>query len=198
MPLPMPITRRRLIATTGAGLAAGGAAAALTACGGTGREEPSAQRDVELLQRALDAEAIVSGLYRLAGRQRLDAPVSEAIDTFEAQSSRHRAQLTGRIEDAGGVPAESDARAPAAESVVEAIRIALDDAIAVTHEIVGGLSSPQARRTVYEVMTADAAQLAVFRGILGEGQVPVAFVTGSAEQPLTTEGAPADEPEDGS
>lgn len=193
----MSITRRRLIAISGVGLAAGGTA--LAGCGGDGREEPSAQRDVELLQPALDAEATLSGLYRLARRQQLDPPVAEAIDAFDQRSSRHRRQLARRIEDAGGTPAEPDTRAPAGESVIEAIGIALGDALAAAHRIVGGLSSPEARRTIYEVMTADAAQLAVIRGILGEVQAPVAFVTGGPEPPLTTEDETAEaEREDGS
>jgi hypothetical protein len=192
----MPITRRRLIAASGATLAAGGAAATLTACGGDGRTEPSAERDIELLQRALDAQASVSDLYRVARRQALDPPVVNAIETFDRRSSRNQRQLALRIEDAGGTPAEPDIRTPAAESVVEAIGIALDDAIAAEHGIVGHLSSPAARRTVYEAMTSDAAQLAAFRGILGEVQVPAAFVTGDSQPHLGTEGeGEAGEPE---
>jgi hypothetical protein len=194
----MPITRRRLVAASGAGLAAGGAAALISACGGDGREEPSAERDTELLQRPLAAEATLSDLYRRAQRQQLDQPVAEAVEAFGEQASRHERQLTRQIGNAGGTPAGADTSPPAAESVVEAIRLPLDDAITAAHGIVGDLSSPQARRTVYEVMTANAGQLAAIRGTLGEEQVPVAFVTGRPESPLTTEDAPADtEPEGG-
>jgi hypothetical protein len=183
----MPITRRRLVTTSGAGLAAGGAAALISACGGDGREAPSAQRDAELLQRPLAAEATLSALYRRAQRQPLDPPVGEAMEAFGTQASGHERQLARQIEAAGGTPGDPDTDPPAAESVVEAIRIALDDAIAAAHGIVGDLSSPPARRTVYEVMTADAAQLAAVRGVLGEEQVPTSFVTGGPQPPLSTE-----------
>jgi hypothetical protein len=182
----MPITRRRLIAASGAGLAAGGAAA-LSGCGGDPGEDPSPQRDVELLQRALEAQAAVNDLYGLAGEQQLDEPVAEAMRQFEQQSSRHARQLARRIEEAGGTPADPDASPPVAESVVEAIGIALEEAVAAGHRIVGTLSSPEARRTVYRMMSADAAQLAVVRGVLGEDQVPVAFVTGRPEPPVAVE-----------
>src|ERR671918_367210 len=117
----MSITRRRLLAASGTGVAAAGAAAALGACGAD-EEEPSAERDVELLQRALNAEATLVEIYRLAQDQALGGAVSVAVEAFGEQAAEHERRLTAQIEDVGGTPAAPEAEPPAGESVVEAIR----------------------------------------------------------------------------
>lgn len=185
----MPITRRRLLATTGAGIAGGGAAV-LSACG-SDADEPSAERDVELLQAALDAEGAVARLYELAAGQRLDREAADAVAAFGSQASAQLKRLTDAIESAGGEPAKPGGSPAAAESVVEAIALALDEAIAAYHSAVGKLSTVELRRTAFELMNADAAQLAAIRGLLGEEQAPEPFVTGGDERPLT--GVVADE-----
>lgn len=198
----MPITRRRLITTSSAGLTAAGTAVALGACGTDGREEPSAERDVELLARPLAAAATLRSLYETATEQALEPEVEDAARAFGEQAGEHVSVLSEAIEEAGGTPADPDPDPPAAESAVEAIRIALEGAIAAGHAVVGELASESAQRSVYEVLIGDAAQLAAIRGVLGEQQVPEAFVTGSPEPPLTVEpeGAgpeqPAEHPEE--
>jgi hypothetical protein len=179
----MSITRRRLLAASGAGLAGGGAIAALSACGDS-VEEPSAERDVELLNAALAAEATVAGMY-----EDLRAPAgpgAEALDVFAEQAAAQVERLTRAIEDAGGTPSEENGSPPEAESAVEALTLALNPAIAAYHEAAGGLSTPELNRLVLELMAADAAQLAALRGILGEEQAPEPFVTGLEEPPLSS------------
>jgi hypothetical protein len=179
----MSITRRRLFAVSGTG----GAAAILAACG-TAEEEPSPERDVELLQGALDAEAAVESLDRTAAGQSLEAEASAAVKAFGATTKDHVGQLRKAIEGAGGTPAESQAKAPAGENVLDALSVALTAAIAAYHGAVGDLSTPPLRRTVFELLAADAAQLAAIRGLLGSEQAPEAFVTGGDQPPLTAEG----------
>ena len=183
----MSITRRHLLPRSGAGLAAAGAATVLSACGGDGRPERSSERDGELLQEALTAEATLSAAYETASDQQLGGRVAAAVAAFGDQSREHIALLSAGIEDAGGSPDEQPGEPAAAESAVEAVRAAIEASIAAGHLAVGGLESIDARRTVYRVMIADAAQLAAVRGILGEQQVPVAFVTGAPEPPLAVD-----------
>jgi len=193
----MSITRRRLIATAGGGVAAAGAGTVLAACGGDGRPERTAERDAGLLQAALTAEATLSGVYDLATEQALAPQVAAAVTAFGEQSREHVALLSSQIEEAGGAADDSAGPLPAGESVVEAIRVGIEESIAASHDVVGELSTIEARHAVYRVMVADAAQLAAIRGVLGEQQVPVAFVTGAPEPPLAVE--PEDrESEDGS
>jgi hypothetical protein len=177
----MPLTRRRLFAASGAGLAGGGAIAALSACGES-IEEPSTERDVELLNAALAAEATVAGMYE--DLPATAGPDAEVFDAFAEQAASQVEQLTSAIEDAGGTPSEGNGSPPEAESAVEALALALNPAIAAYHEAAGDLSTPELNRLILELMAANAAQLAALRGILGEQQAPEPFVTGLDEPPL--------------
>ena len=183
----MSFTRRHLITAS----AAGGAAAALAACGGDDSPEPSAERDAELLQQALNAQATLLGVARFAETQRLAGRIDEAVALFAEQAADHVDEISTLIEDAGGEALVEESQAPQAESAVEAVGIALEDAIAAGHDTVADLSTVDARRTLYAVIADDAGQLAAVRGFLGEDQAPVAFVTGGAEPPLAA--APAAE-----
>jgi Ferritin-like domain len=182
----MPITRRRLLASAGAGVAGAGAAT-LAACG-SDVDEPSSERDVELLQPALAAERSVANLYGLAAEQRLEPEVTEAVEAFGKQATSHVDRLAEAIESAGGEAAEPSGSPEGAESVVEAIALALDEAIGAYDAAVGELSTVELRRTVFELMTSDAAQLAAMTGVLGEDQAPDAFVTGATREPSAEEG----------
>jgi hypothetical protein len=183
----MPITRRRLLATSGAGLAGTGAVTLLAACG-TDEEEPSAERDAELLNTALEAQATVAQLYS-------DTPASQegstarALDTFSKEADDQLRRLRESIEGAGGTPSDTAADAPQAESQLEALALALTTAIGAYNAAVGDLSSSSLRATVLELGVADAAQLAAIHGLLGEEQAPTAFVTGLDEAPLVAEEA---------
>jgi hypothetical protein len=177
----MSITRRRLFAVSGTG----GAAAILAACGAA-EDQASPERDVELLNTALAAEATVASMY--AALPAGSGPGGEALDVFGQQASAQVERLKKAIEDAGGTPEETKGQAPTAESAVEALTLALNNAIAAYHDAVGDLSTPPLRRTVYELVAADAAQLAALRGLLGSEQAPEAFVTGGDEPPLEAEG----------
>lgn len=193
----MSITRRHLVAS-GAGLAAAGSATVLAACGGDAREERTAERDVELLQRPLDAQATLAELYETAGDQELGAPVAAALEAFGAQAREHVELLRSRVSEAGGAAEPAPGIPPDAESAVEAIALALDGSIAAGHDIVGALSTAEARGAVYRVMIADAGQLAAIRGVLGTQQVPAAFVTGGPEPPLAGDPEAGGGPEGGS
>jgi hypothetical protein len=193
----MSMTRRHMIAR-GAGLAAAGSAVVLAGCGGTGREERTADRDVDLLQRVLESEATLASVYEIAADQALDPEVAGAVERFGAGIREHIALLGERIAAAGGTPDETPGSPPAAESAVEAIRIALEQSIATAHDVVGGLSTADARRSVYRVMITDSGQLAAIRGVLGEPQVPEAFVTGRPDPPLAVDPASPSNPEGGS
>src|SRR5918996_6016558 len=156
----MSITRRRLFAASGAGLAGSGAIAALSACGES-VEEPSTERDVELLNAALAAEATVAGMYE--DLPAAAGPDAEAFDAFAEQAATQVERLTTAIEDAGGTPSEGNGSPPEAESAVEALTLALNPAIAAYHDAAGALSTPELNRLVLELMAADAAQLAALR-----------------------------------
>jgi hypothetical protein len=183
----MSITRRRLFAVSGAGLAGGGAAAVLSACG-TEEEEPSAERDVELLNAVVAAQASVAELYKTALAQRLESDADAAIEAFDFEAGRQLARVREAIQGAGGTPADADENPPEAESVVEALTVALRLAIAACHDAAGELSTPELNRTVLELVATDAAQLAALRGLLGEEQAREPFVTGLDEPPLVVEG----------
>jgi hypothetical protein len=182
----MPITRRRLLASSGAGLAGAGAVTLLAACG-TDEEEPSAERDAELLNTALEAQTTVSQLYGDA--EGLAGPDAQAIDAFGKEADDQLRRLRESIEGAGGTPSDTAAEAPQAESPLEAIALALTNAIGAYRAAVGDLSTSSLRATVLELGATDAAQLAAVRGLLGEDQAPVAFVTGLDEPPLVAEEA---------
>jgi hypothetical protein len=181
----MSITRRRLLELSGAGLAGGGAAAVLAACGSED-EEPSAERDVELLNAALSAAATVAGMYE--SLPAAAGPGAVVFDTFGEQATAQVERLRRAIEAAGGTPSEGSGSPPEAESAVEALTLALNPAIAAYHDAAGALSTPELNRMVLEFIAADAAQLAALRGELGEDQAPEPFVTGLEEPPLVAEG----------
>jgi hypothetical protein len=177
----MSITRRRLLAISGAGLAGGGAAAALAACG-TEVEEPSTERDVELLNAALEAERAVAELYKSPAS--LSGAGAEAANSFRAEAEDQVDELTEAIETAGGTPSETQPETPEAESVIEAGVLALENTIAAYHAAIGDLSTADLRAMVLGFVATNAAQMAALRGVLGEEQAPEPFVTGLDERPL--------------
>ena len=180
----MSITRRRLFALSGAGLAGTGAIAALAACGSE-EEEPSAERDVELLNAALAAQLTVATAYRTAEDfDLLTAGAGDAVTAFSKEAAAQVRTLETAVEDAGGTPTEEQEAPPEGENPLESVALALNDAIAALHAAAGGLSTAELNRTALEVLTVDAAQLAAIRGELGEDQVPQPFVTGLDEAPL--------------
>jgi hypothetical protein len=180
----MSITRRRLFAVSGAGLAGAGATAVLSACG-TEEEEPSAERDVELLNTVLAAQGTVATMY-----EELPAaagPGGETLDVFGEEAAAQVERLTTAIEGAGGTPTDADESPPEGESATEALAQAVRLAIAACHDAAGELSTPELNATVLELVAVDAAQLAALRGLLGEQQAREAFVTGLEEPPLVVE-----------
>jgi hypothetical protein len=180
----MRITRRRLLAASGAGLAGTGAAAALSACG-TEIEDPSAERDVELLNEALAAQGAVAAAYDLAQDfDLLTSGAGDAVAAFSKEATTQARRLQAAVESGGGTPSEDEPQAPEAENPLESITLALNDAIAAYHAAAGALSTAELNRMVLEFVAADAAQLAALRGELGEDQAPEPFVTGLDEPPL--------------
>jgi hypothetical protein len=179
----MPITRRRLLAASGAGFAGTGAATVLAACG-TEIEDPSPERDVELLNAALQAQSAAVRVLRFA-----EAGSGTPTEGFAEEAQRQTQELTEAIEAAGGTASGSTGDAPEGESPTEAAAFALDDAIAAYHAAAGALSTAELNGMVLEFIAADAAQVAALRGVLGEDQAPQPFVTGQDEPPLTAEEA---------
>jgi hypothetical protein len=177
----MSITRRRLLASTGAGLAGAGAIGVLSACGSE-EEEPSAERDVELLNAALEAQRTVASMYE--SLPAAAGPGGLTLDAFSETASAQVDELTTAIDDAGGSPSDTEQNPPEAESATEALTLALNDAIVAYHAAAGDLSTPELNGMALEFIAADAAQFAALRGELGEEQAPVAFVTGLDEPPL--------------
>lgn len=183
--LARPHRRRAFLALSGAGLAAG-AGGALSACG-SDEEEPSAERDVELLNAALAAESNLASAYENARGQELESDADDAVAAFAQRAGGQVRRLRTAISDAGGTQTEAATSPPEGESALEAVAAAASAAVTAYRSAVGRLSTPELRRTVLELMAADAAQLAVVRGLLGEEQVPHAFVTGLDEPPLQQE-----------
>jgi Ferritin-like domain len=182
----MSITRRRLFALSGAGLAGGGAAV-LSACGDS-LEEPSAERDVELLNAALAAQRTMAAAYQTAEEfDLLSAGAGDAVNAFSKDATAQVRRLEAAVESAGGTPLDDESAPPAAENPLESIALALNDAIAAYRAAAGALSTPGLNRTALELMATDAAQLAALRGELGENQAPQPFVTGLDDPPLVGE-----------
>lgn len=178
------MSRRRLLAASGATLAAG-SPVALAACGATEEdEEVSPDREAELLNAVLAQQLAVFEAVEAALRS---APSSVREAIFLAREGRRDSieELEATISELGATPASQPAAsASQAESAVEGLGDQLEVAIAATVAAIGELS-PERREAVYRAITEDAATLAAIRDTLGEEIAPDAFVLGppGAEEP---------------
>ena len=174
---PIRLSRRRLLAASGATLAAG-APAALAACGtATDDEDLSPEREAELLNEVLAQQLAVRDAAEQA-LQSAPGSVKESIFTLRENSAASITELETLITDLGGTPTDEPApSASQAESEVEGLGGQLESSIAATLEAIRELS-PEPREPVYTAITEDAAALAAIRDTLGEEIAPDAFVMG--------------------
>lgn len=186
----MRVSRRGFLCVSGAGIA-GASASALSACGA---DEPArggepAADPVALLNDSLAAAYTVAAGYRLAA-ERLEDEAAATAEHFAEQSDEHAERLAAAVEELGAQPIEPlrgeeyarELRVGRLSDPDEALDFAIDlesTAIAAYEEAVTDLPPGEARRTLFEVTASSAAHVSVLAGLLGEPQVPDAFVTGA-------------------
>ena len=184
-PLPRAaIQRREFIALGGAGVAT----AALAGCG-SGVEEPSAGRDVELLGAALVGEenaamALESAASSLSGGE------AATVKALGESASKLAAELQDAIAALGDTPAEGEFGVDAGDGGDAALEAAVDSTNAAVQQYrlgAGQLSDEDLRASAFEWMSIDAVRLSTLYGLLGRQESPEAFVTGLDEQPYTTD-----------
>lgn len=177
-PTASPLSRRRLLALSGATLAAG-SATVLAACGAATDDEPSDSEDAAALNRVLAQQLAVLEAARAASK---GAPeqAAGAIAALRNLRDRSTQELASAITDLSGTATREPApQAVQAESAVEGLASQLDAAIAGQLAVIGELSSDR-RAPVQRAITEDAATLAILRATLGEPPAPDAFVFGTA------------------
>ncbi len=181
-------SRRTLISTSGASLAAA-AALALAGCSRKSRRPsvhkiPSQARsaDVEILNRALDREHAAIAAYT-AGIPLLSGPAQAAAERFLDQELSHAGELSGLIRQAGGKankPNPSyDLGRPRTSTDVLRLLHALERAeIAGYLEAIPYVSPGPVRAATAAILANDAQHVAVLRASLGLEPAPDAFVAG--------------------
>jgi rubrerythrin len=183
-----PLSRRRLLGMAGAGVA--GASVTLLAGCGDDTKSPNVQTasdesdaaDVELLNAALDLELMVVEAYK-AGAAHLRGSTLQLAKGFLEQEQAHADSLASAIRDAGGQPnrPKSSYDFPPLRSQHAVLRYAVDlenTVIASYIDVLPKLSQGDLRVTASAIVTCEAEHVAVLLGVLGEPQVPAAFVTG--------------------
>ena len=175
------IGRRGFLALGGAGLAG----AAVAGCG-TEKEGASPERDVELLGDALAAERALARTYRFAEQTAAEQDAA-VLSQFRRAAEAHSSELSGLIEDQGGAAEAGEMESGGGtESALEGAVADLGTAIGAYREAAALLSTRNLKRTAYELLADDAAQLAALHRLVGEREAPEAFVTGGEEPPLVS------------
>lgn len=170
------LTRRRLLATSGAAAFAG-SPLALGACGTDDEVDESApERQAELLNAVLAQQLAVVEAARAAASA---APRELAPAASQLRNLRRRSAeaLATEVSDLDGEPAGPVDLVGQAESAVEGLGDQLEASIAAALEAIGDLD-PERRVPVHRAITEDAAVLAAVRATLGEKPAPDAFVFG--------------------
>jgi rubrerythrin len=178
------LTRKGLLATAGAGLAA---VATVPGCGGEGGEGDR-EADVKLLNEALKLEYGAVILYRESS-ERFGGNVGQTATLFASQAAEHVEVLSEAVEARGGTPLERPSRrqrrrglrAAQVDATADFLSVALrleNTAVAGYTQVVGELGAPELRRMFYELAENSAARLSVLLGLAGEVQVPDALTTG--------------------
>ena len=184
-PFGLRLTRRRLLAASGATLAAG-APAALAACGTVEEDEDvSPEEEAGLLNQVLPQQLAVIE----AAKQAIKAGPADAVKvakSLDEERLKSTQELEAEINDLGGTPASEAADLVGAESAVEGLARQLEASIAATLEPLGELS-PESRQPVHRAVVQDAAALAAVRDTLGEEPAPDAFVMGPPSNHPETE-----------
>lgn len=172
---PIVISRRRLLAASGATLAVA-APAVLAACGESEDEDVSPEREAELLNQVLAQQlAVVAAVNAASG----NAPeeIEGVLDRLDAIRQRSAQALENTVGDLEATPANA-ADLVGAESPTEGVARQLELSIAVSLEALGEVS-PETRLPVHRAIVEDAAVLAAIRNTLGEEIAPDAFVMGA-------------------
>jgi hypothetical protein len=168
------LTRRGLLVLGGTGAAG----VALSACGK--EVDPRAQgRDGELLATAADAEAALGSVYDGLATSSASDP---AIAAFRDASSGRQDELQRLGAKTSGAPSDTEGNTVASADTAAAIAAA-STAIAAYREAAGLLSTTELRAPAIEFLTQVAAEQATLRGLAGDDQSPVAFVTGGKQKP---------------
>ena len=180
------LSRRRLL---GMGAAASGALLAGCADDATNRSvqtaaDESDAADVELLNSVLDLELMVIEAYKSAAA-RLRGPTLQLAKGFLEQEQAHADALATAVRDLRGTPngPRSSYELPRLRSRDAALRYAVDlenTVIAAYVDALPKLSQADLRSAATAILTCEAEHVAVLLGVLGEPQVPAAFVTGRA------------------
>lgn len=175
------IRRRGFIALGGAGVAA----AALSACG-TEVEEPSDERDIEILAAALVGEENAASALKVAQERASGdelTTVRALTDAAEANATRVQELLAdldatpeGEFEIFDGGDLKAALRA-ASEQTNHAVAAYARGAGQLTEEF---------RADAIALIVSDGARLAVIAELLGTEPAPFAFVTGLGEEPHET------------
>lgn len=173
-----PIGRRGFLALGGGTLAAG----ALAACG-TEPEEPSTERDVELLGQALVGEENATSALQQAESE-ASADDREIVRTMREAASKQATGLQDAIEQLGETPSGDFGVADEADPLSAALA-ATNEAVGAYRLGAGQFSTEELRRKALELISADGARLALLNDLLGDPLAPYAFVTGKEEEPLS-------------
>jgi hypothetical protein len=176
-PFGLRLTRRSLLAASGATLAAG-TPLAVAACGETESEDEdvSPERQAELMNQVLPQELAV---LDAADAVRGNAPAAAAATAAALADLRDRSTqaLDQAITDLEGTPDDQAAEQVGGESPTEALARQLETSIAASEEAIGELP-PEHRLPILRAVIEDAAALAALRDALGEEPAPDAFVMG--------------------
>lgn len=176
-----PLSRRRFFSASGVAVG-GGSAAFLAACGGGGKKEPSA--DVDILNSAINLENMAIAAYT-AGAPMLTGEIRTLARQFLGQEKEHADALSQTVLQAGGRPDKPKsnydfAKFGTQQEVLRLVAVMEKVAIAAYIDALPKLSSGDLRATAASIVTDEAEHLAVLVGIMGEPQVPSAFVVGKA------------------
>jgi len=188
------MTSRRAFLRLAGVTTAGGAA--FLACGdddeGVGGSVGSQQRDVRILNSALDLEHTAIAAYTAAAPL-LRGPALTLGRRFLLHEKEHAAALEQAIRDLGGTPnrprraEEYRRQLPNLRSQRDVLRFAVDlenAAVEAYIDLIPRLSSPDLRQTGAAIVSNEAEHISVLLGALNPGdpaaQVPQAFVTGIA------------------
>lgn len=172
------LTRRRLIAASGAAVAA---PLALAACGNSVETERSEDNDIDLLNGILAAQLTVLELARAAAGNL--SPAADVVATLARERKTSTEALAIAVEGSGGTATTEAVEAPAAESPAEALIVALQSSIETGLEAIGSVSKERLRQVAHRDITLDAAALSGLRSATGGDIAPDSFVFGPpAEQ----------------
>jgi len=180
-----PVSRRRFFQASGLATA-GGSAAFLAACGGSGKpkNETATTADIAILNSAIDLENTAIAAYT-AGAPLLKGEVLRLGREFLGQEKEHADALSTTVTQLGGHPSRPKAAYdfPRVRTQRDALLLANmieHQAIAAYLDALPKLSSPDLRGTAASIVTTEAEHVSVLLGVLGRPQVPTAFVAGSA------------------